>query len=151
MGCSPEEIAKLVSSSRARLFSELDADRKNIFLSGEGMINLNADELTGMRDTLLGYADKLRVIAFAREPVSHRSSAFAEYLKHGRGDFEVPRHSFRKALGKFVDVFGRDAMDVYAYNPGDDAVGRMAEILAVTPPERGELRAKRPVAGFHPG
>lgn len=98
-------------------------------MSGQGGVSLSADEVRVLRDFVTPHFDEVRVIVYVRDPTTWASSRAQENMKRGHTLDElvgllrnrpnkcpiVP--GFRKRLEPWLDVFGRDKVDIRLFDP----------------------------------
>lgn len=101
------------------------ADRRphTLVLSAEHCVLLKLSEVSRLRDYLLTLAQEVQVYAYARHPGYQLPSLIQEQVKNGARRLSELREAppfmrYQSILGKFVDVFGKDAMHLRAF-PGD--------------------------------
>lgn len=98
-----------------------DPALRKLVISGEQLSSvLSRLEVAALRDFLQPFAEKVTVLAYVREPVSFAASMMQQRLKSGdtleRLFAHPPRPNYRRCLRKYLDAFGRDALDVRIYD-----------------------------------
>jgi len=81
---------------------------------------LDADQVQVLKSFFINEVESIKIICYVREPASWLTSIAAQELV-GRGKFiseltylGVP---FREVISKYIDVFGRDSIDIREFNP----------------------------------
>lgn len=125
MGRSREETLALTRRLRRMLRNELAMGRDRLIISGEGLSKLRPKAVARLRAALPDTPQdgSVRVFGYARDPGSFASSALQQRIKSNerrvQGDtsaLSVPRPTYRERFGKFVDAFGREAVEVSAFD-----------------------------------
>jgi hypothetical protein len=115
-GHGPAELAKHVGLNRS-----IDASRGRTWLaSGEGMSLLPPAALRRLHDFLRTRFDRITIAAAIRPPAGYMASAFQEPVKQGARDvLNLGRRyrSYRRTFEKFDEVFGRDNVLLWKYDP----------------------------------
>jgi hypothetical protein len=113
-------VLEYASQVRDAMAAALDtAAGRTMVLSGEGVSHLESDELQALRDFLLERCDEVSVVAYVREPAGFMASRFQHRLRHGPIGFEPERDypRYRRRFEKFDDVFGRDRVSLWKFEP----------------------------------
>lgn len=116
-GTGPEDLADRREAELARLHAALATPEPVLILSGEGLTDLSGAEVQAMGRMLGRHCDQIQVLAYLREPIGFGSSAYQQRVKGGRDSFDVPRPKYRKRFGKFLRVFGSDAVEFVPFAP----------------------------------
>lgn len=108
-----EQVAPYKASCYEALENEIKSTEwTTLLLSAEGLSNLRAVELTGLRDWLLQYCENIEIILWLRNPVSYSISVTQQLLKGGRLLEEMyrdpPLANFKGRGNNFIHVFGRE-------------------------------------------
>lgn len=117
-GLGPKEV----EARRTKFIEILDAelsrsDRERLIISGEGMSILQDDEKRSLIDYIKGKGCEIKVIAYARDPLSFAASVTLEKIRGGRTDkIGVIRPDYKKRIGPFVDLVGRENVVVREFN-----------------------------------
>ncbi|QEW19287.1 hypothetical protein LA6_001470 [Marinibacterium anthonyi] len=116
-GIGREGILEQREKHRADLTAALKGPRERLLISAEGVLSLKADQVADLRDTLLSHRDKVRVLAYVREPMGYASSAFQQGLKSGTRNFHVPMPRYTRRLGTLDTVFGAENVTFLRFDP----------------------------------
>ncbi|KPL54344.1 hypothetical protein ABB55_20775 [Prosthecomicrobium hirschii] len=127
-----------------------------MIMSGEGLFRVEEREADGLHDVLSRHFERIRIVAYLRDPFSWASSRAQENIKHGHPVSELaatvgddPASSpivpnYRRSLERFIERFGRDAVDLRLFDRrrmvGGDliadfaaAIGAGPEVVALLP------------------
>ncbi len=85
-----------------------DENGENIIFSGEDMTKIPAKGLIDLRETLHEYSDRIKVIAYVRDPISYNDSAVQEHIKNGNNSYYQYLPRYKETFEKFMEVFGRN-------------------------------------------
>jgi hypothetical protein len=139
---SPEEVAALRDTMRARLESEIArAAGRDLVTSGEDTVLLDTEALTAMRDFFTPHFDAIEIIGYVRAPASYMASALQQRLVGGQNaQFRTLYPNYRERFEKFDTVFGRDRVTLVKFDrttlTGGDVIADFGgRIGAVLPPE----------------
>jgi len=95
------------------------AGQRRLILSGEGMTNLNVEELTRLRNRLRLHFSHIRVIGYARPAAGLIPSICQQALKFQGDTKDIdgviagrPNYSYRAEFAKFYEVFGESNVDI---------------------------------------
>ncbi len=102
--------------NRRRLLAELSGPTPRLILSGETLSHFDHASMTALAKVLGAHAAGVRVLVYVRDPVSYAGSAFQQRVRGGGHDMKLSSPSFRKRLKISFAVFGRDAVEVVAYD-----------------------------------
>ncbi len=140
-GVSPSAVRAERGAVRAQLAKAIAGTGKDILLTGEGLSNaLPAADVAGMRDWLHPHFDRIRVIAYLREPRSLLPSLLQQRL---RSDGQVLRDpglsvGYRRRLGGWLAALPREAVDLVQFHPDHlqdgDLLTDFSRRLGVAPP-----------------
>ncbi|HVZ52707.1 MAG TPA: hypothetical protein VG986_12120 [Pseudolabrys sp.] len=129
VGIDNEAKAARKNAATARaLRRALRANRcSGIVISGEALSSLSAAGVGRLKAALAPYAARFRVIAYVRDPYSYMTSAFQEHLREG-ADYDrliakPPLPRYRLRLARFIEVFGRDNVDIRIFDPANFVAG----------------------------
>lgn len=117
IGWSTEQIDLFAEQSEALLARELEMDRETLLISGEDISVLRATEVERLKDVLLKHVDRVRVLAYVRDPVSYAASALQQIIKSGHADPAVPSPRYVFRFKKFLESFGPEAIDFVPFEP----------------------------------
>ena len=95
--------------------SILEVNGQTYIISGEGIAVFSKEELINMRNYLRIYFDKISIVAAIRSPASYMESAFQERSKKELSEFIKYREYM--SFQKFDDVFGKDNVNFWKFNP----------------------------------
>lgn len=107
-GVTPEKILEQRGQHRADIEAALDGSRERVLMSAEGVLGLNAEQLAEFHAYISPLCERIKVLAYVREPMGYASSAFQQGLKSGQTIFHVPMPRYTKRLGMLDDVFGAE-------------------------------------------
>lgn len=125
-GYSFEEI----KSVNKRYLEELEVEAterelSKLIISGEDISILSTDNLNALKKYLMSLSMndvKIKVVIYVRNPVTWSISAIQEIIKSGetyKNSFQHIRttleHLFRETIDKFVEVFGKENVNVYTF------------------------------------
>ncbi|GAB5374277.1 MAG: hypothetical protein AcusKO_07390 [Acuticoccus sp.] len=94
-----------------RLSTELAYERERFVTSAEGLLDLSLNEIAALKTFLDERKLKPRFVAYVREPRSYTSLVFQQEVRQGLGEFSVSRLRYRALFEKFIELFGRDAIE----------------------------------------
>lgn len=115
-------IPKFRRAMQSQLEGSIRAcDGRTLIMSGEGISNkFDRDALATMRDYLRRHFDEISIVGYVRPPAGYMTSSFQQGVKGGRPvRFEAVYRSYQKTFGKFDEVFGRENVRLYKFDPGD--------------------------------
>lgn len=115
-GRAPCQVLELRNTLMTSLQTELfRRDRRNLILSGEGIVFLTTEELAELKRVFQsGKIDEIDVFAYVRTPKSFIEAAFQERIKNS---FKIQLSqlepnalypNYRQRFLKFIEVFGDD-------------------------------------------
>src|SRR5437764_5915898 len=82
---------------------------ENLLFSYEGFIDLDSEELTALRNFLLGYSDEIQVIGYCRHPLSFVPSEISQRCRMGAPFFFSSRRRHTRYIGDWSsDVCSSD-------------------------------------------
>ncbi|MFM2356848.1 MAG: hypothetical protein RLZZ528_2584 [Pseudomonadota bacterium] len=132
---APAEAARLKVQA-LRQFRETPGD---FIISGEEIsARFKPDDIRELKEFLAPHFQRIRVIAYVREPLSYMRSAFQEVAKKRQIGFDMEPYfpHYRRRLKGWVDIFGRDAVTVLPYDRkrlrGGSAVEDFAAQVGIT-------------------
>lgn len=121
------------------LTAEIDGTEKHLILSAEGLANFKAEEVSRFHRFLNDRFDKLRVIAYLRDPFDWVHSAAQQATKWS-GDclddlFDHPRLPlYTERLDPWLRIFGRENTDLRPFRK-NDIVGDFAQAVGLALPQ----------------
>jgi hypothetical protein len=106
--------------SRA-LRQELESNTcSRIVISGEDLIHLTPEGIERLRQKLLPFADRFRIVVYVRDPYDFINSAFQQKLRAGLTYEQLiaspPLPRYRR-IQKFIKIFGREHVDIRIFEP----------------------------------
>lgn len=114
------------------LESELALERERLILSGEVLSTFDHAGIQALWARLSEVSDSLKVIGYARDPMSFASAIVQQCVK-GRGARLLRAVRYRENFGAFQDIFGKEAFNLKAYDlsrfPQSSVVADFAEQL----------------------
>jgi len=139
---SPAPGGRETAKALARFRQCMAAARgRTLVLSGEGIVALPPAPLVRLREILHERFDEIAVIAAVREPVGFMTSAFQQRVKRQHRDHiqMLKYRSYRNTFRKFDDVFGRQNVTLWKFDPatypGGCAVRDFCTRLGIALPE----------------
>lgn len=108
------------AQARRLLDAAIDRTRdRTLIISGESISSLSHPDLTRLRNYFRSHFDELRIVAYVRSPAEFISSAFQQRVKGRLNEFHLEAHYFgyKRCFSKFDDLFGRDHVHLWAFNP----------------------------------
>jgi hypothetical protein len=93
---------------------------RTLIVSGEGFSsNFDDDALVAMRDRLRRDFDEISIVGYVRPPAGYMTSAFQQRVQSGRQvPFEAVYRSYQRTFGKFDEIFGRENVQLWKFDPG---------------------------------
>lgn len=127
----PHRLRQLYCSVLKRAFDASIGGRGDVILSGESLCGrLSMEDLGQLRSDLLMHFDRIRVIAYVRPYLSLAASAWQQKVKMGAKRLFVPAPAYRVRLEPFLDVFGKDNLELISFEKenlvGGDVVADFA-------------------------
>lgn len=141
---TPEKAATFNASNRERLTEVLSSNRcSKILISGEGLSIIPEEAVRRLKQMFDPYAAGYRVIVYARDPYDYSNSAFLQRIKSG-GTFAnpgpPPLPKYRRKIEKYIDIFGRENVDIRIFDPGHFVGGDLISDFLVALGESAELK-----------
>lgn len=116
-GHRPDRVDADVLRYKGLLMDEIAASEPALILSGEGVTNLEREEVHNMRIFMAEHFTEMQVIAYVRDPMGYASSIFQEKVKRGfLSKFQFGRADYKKRFAKFVSIFGHEAVSFTRFN-----------------------------------
>jgi len=145
------KAARRNAAVNAALLRELGRNTCSRFItSGEDLLALKPDAIAQLKQKLAPFAGDFRVIVYVREPYSYINSTFQQRSRAGAtwqqiiAEPPLPRY---RRIQKFIDVFGRDHVDIRVFERGRFVNGDLiADFLSAIGAEPELARALGPVA-----
>lgn len=110
-----EEISGDIAEVRADLRAALRAGGR-LILSAEAFSTMPGPGIARLGALLARHDAQVRVIGYARDPVSYASSGLQQRIRNNHVTGRVPRPRYRHRFGKFVEVFGRAAVEIVRFD-----------------------------------
>jgi tetratricopeptide (TPR) repeat protein len=119
---TPEKAASYNASAKHRITQALSRNKSpKIVISGEGLSSRPRKEVERLKQLLAPYAAAYRIIVYVRDPYEYSNSASLQRVKSGSAldiaDREIPLPKYRRKLEKFIQVFGRENIDIRIFDP----------------------------------
>ncbi|MCG6883756.1 MAG: hypothetical protein LJE62_08395 [Silicimonas sp.] len=128
-----------IEATRAELASEIEENStRHLILCGEDLSGFRPSEVARLHDFLGARFDRVRVVAFLRDPLDWATSA-SQQATQWSGDtldmlFDAPRlPGYQTRLGPWIAELGRESMDVLAYDKSDVAA-KFARVIGLSRP-----------------
>jgi hypothetical protein len=121
-GWSRDRIEDFKRDTEKRIEKSIEnCDSDRMLISGEGILDLERDELSDMKRYLLRNFERVRIVAYVRPPKEYMESFFQELIKLGLGEFIVGNlfPKYRDIFEKFDRVFGEESVDLWLYDPAN--------------------------------
>jgi hypothetical protein len=96
------------------------AGRRTLLLSAEGTLFLSVEELRELRAVLSAELDEIGIVAYVRPPAAYLGSMVQQLIKGGSlQEFNAERGypNYRRSLEKFDEVFGREHVRLWKFDP----------------------------------
>jgi hypothetical protein len=119
-GKGPAQIAADRKLYEQRLDAALGHEHPTVLISGEGLATaFSVADLEALRDRLLQQRSSVQVVAYVRDAQGYMESAFQQRLREGRAKSELAscRPRYRERFEKFDQVFGRDNVSLWKFDP----------------------------------
>ncbi len=93
---------------------------RTLVISGEDISVLSRSELVEMYDYFHEHFETITIVAYIRPPAAFMTSAFQQRIKGGNIGFNLERtyRNYRQNFEKFDDVFGRNNVQLWKFDPG---------------------------------
>ena len=118
---SDEEVSAYIGRAWGDLERAIAAARgRTLLISGEDIGVLPERDLIKLRNYFQSKFDEIVIAAYVRAPGSFLSSAFQQRVKGGTiRSFDVERlyRNYRISFGKFDQLFGRDKVQLWKFEP----------------------------------
>ena len=111
LGRSREDIDAIVKDTRESLNREFSLGRDRLIISGEDIALIDPMGVDSMASYLEQNVDRIRVLAYVRDPFGFASSALQQRIRGGLMTVDVPPTEYRKRFEKFIDRFGQEAVE----------------------------------------
>lgn len=95
----------------------LQGDHETLLLSAEALMGFGPYEHREVRDHIRQFRQKIRVMAYVREPIGYSSSAFQQSLKFGGDKLRVPPQRFQGRLGRLYRVYDPSEVELIPFRP----------------------------------
>jgi hypothetical protein len=94
------------------------ADGRTLVISGEDIGVIQATGLARMRELFMKRFDEVVIVGYVRPPGSFMASSFQQRSRRGvRLSVEQSYRNYQKSFGKFDDVFGRENVQLWKFDP----------------------------------
>jgi len=123
VGINQNRLAKKKEAAEQALLKQLDTDARNLIISAEVLCSsaIGTDALQKFRDLLLSRVDEILAVGYVRSPKSYMESAFQEKTKRSNPLLDFSHNNlypkYRKELRKFDEVFGKDNVQLWKFDP----------------------------------
>ena len=118
---SKSNLKKYIQNTRDGLDTCIDsANGRNVIFSGESLsYTLELAGLVRMRDFFLDRFDQVKIIASIRPPSGYIVSNFVQRVKERANSINIEHDYFeyKKNLSRFDEVFGRDNVHFWKFDP----------------------------------
>jgi hypothetical protein len=116
LGLTDAEIDQLTQQIRQNLDCELALKRQTLIISGEDISLIEPEGIKAMAEYLKTRVQRIRVLAYIRDPVGFASSALQQYIQGGLRIPLIPAPEYIDRFRKFVDSFGRDSVEFVKFD-----------------------------------
>jgi hypothetical protein len=96
------------------------AGERTLLISGEDISVLPPADLARLREYFRRFSDKLAIVGYVRPPAAFMTSGFQQRVKGGsveRVSLEREYRNYRKTFEKFDEVFGRENVALWKFDP----------------------------------
>jgi len=145
-GSAVQDYIAKVRIDLARAISIVNG--RTLLISGEDICVLQPKALEELCSYFRGHFDDLMICGYVRPPAGYISSGFQERVKGGQSDRVSPEQVYRnyeKIFGKFDEVFGRENVQLWKFEPksfpGGCAVQDFCTRLEISFPVERVIRA----------
>lgn len=113
-GFSEKKVEDLINQHWLTLTKQLSRKHSRIIFSGEGISDLNTEQLFKLKNTFNEHQRDVVVFAMVREPLGMTASLFQQMVKGGkclqseRTDKDVINYSLSKKVNNILTVFGKE-------------------------------------------
>lgn len=118
------DVGRVVDALTEKLASP---KARRMVMSGEGLFRVEQKEADGLAALFGRHFDRVRIVAYVRDPVTWASSRAQENIKHGHTVAELeatvatPDESpivpnYRRSLERYIERFGREAIDIRVFD-----------------------------------
>lgn len=118
-GRNAAQVQSLKEFYTQRLHTALkNTNTKRILISAEDLSRAGEGELEYLKEIILGYCQRIKVIGYVRSPVGFIQSAFQQRLKGGSNltfNLQSCYPNYYKRFAKMDDVFGKDNVELVAF------------------------------------
>lgn len=139
-----DELSDDIAEVRAELRAALRAGGR-LILSAEAFSTMPGPGIGRLGAMLARHEAQVRVIGYARDPVSYASSGLQQRIRNNQPASRVPRPRYRHRFGKFVEVFGREAVEIVPFDrarlQGGSVVTDFLQRCGIDPASLPEQRA----------
>lgn len=124
-----------------------EARGRTLLISGEDISVLPRHDLEKLRDYFRVRMDAIEIVGYVRSPAGFMASGFQQRVKGGLGEWAGPEQiyrGYRESFGKFDEVFGRENVHLWKFDPktfpGGCAVRDFCSRLGIDLPAQRILR-----------
>ena len=139
------EKAASYNATNRQIVTELLAENRSpkMVISGEGFSTIPAEDARRLKEMLDPYAAAYRIIVYVRDPYDYANSAALQSLKTGstivRAQKRPPLPKHRQKIEKYIEVFGRENVDIRIFDPARFAGGSLISDFAAALGESAQL------------
>ena len=121
LGRSPATIRQFRRKFAKKLDSQLTRNCDTLIFSGEAIPRLKPEELQALANALRPHCDRIRILAYLRDPVGFSSSMFQQKCKDAnlQNLMQIPAPHYKVRFDRFRSVFGSDAVAFARYDPAN--------------------------------
>ena len=118
-GRTPAAVRAYIAGVHADLHrSIVAANGRTLLISGEDIGVLQPGGLERMRELFLGHFDQITIVGYVRPPGTFMASSFQQRVRRGvRLSLEKSYRNYQKSFEKFDDVFGRENVHLWKFDP----------------------------------
>lgn len=122
-GVSQDKTAQKKNWFKNKLLEQLDTNAENLLISAEVLCSsaIGVAQLEELRDLLASHVDQILAVGYVRSPKSYMESSFQEKSKRNNPGLDFTNQrlypKYRRQLSKFDDVFGRDNVLLWKFDP----------------------------------
>ena len=113
---SRADVDVIAQDTRDSLNTELALGRDRLIISGEDIALIDPAGVDAMANFFEQRVDRIRVLAYVRDPIGFASSALQQRIIGGNRQTEIPTPEYRKRFEKYIDRFGRSAVEFVGFS-----------------------------------
>ncbi len=129
-GLTHELYLERKAEAQEALDAALQGEHETLLLSAEALMGFGPYEHREVRDHIRQFRQKIRVMAYVREPIGYSSSAFQQSLKFGGDTLRVPPQRFQGRLGRLYRVYDPSEVDLIPFRPKSFPNGSVVQDFA---------------------